>query len=374
VTFTMVDRPSAEREHGHEHLHDEAPPAITDATPPFGPGSPWGADVILRSSDNVDFHVLKAPLAYSSPIFKTMFTLPRGQQLGSDVGDSMVPVDDTKDGLPIVTLSESGEVLHRLLHLCYLDCATTGTAAAKTHTLEHLLPELEHIPGVLGAAMKYGMDAVEKRVRQELIAPRFLEREPLLVFTLAVRHKLEAEARAAARMTLAVPETGSHFPPEMDTITANDFRRLLHYQRRCAEKASWVTTHLEWIHANSSWIWFKCGTCKNPSPKGVTIASSQGPCYKVCSAWWSEYMDQAAKALEKKPVGATVIANDLMDKALGDAGKCDSCRHRAFAQMRRFGDLFAAEVDRAISEVWTLPLANFCDDKSCLLSPAAGIT
>jgi hypothetical protein len=332
----------SENEPTHE---SEAPPAITDAAPPFDKSSPWGADAILRSSDNIDFRVLKA-LLYPSPIFKTTFSLPREPQSGQgDEGGSMAQlVDDIKDDLPIVRLPESGEVLYRLLHLCYPSCATTSSSAAKMHTVDD-------VRGLLEVALKYEMEEVERRVREELVSPRFLTYEPFRVFTLAMRHGFEVEARVAARSMLVAPIDGR--PLELDDITAGDFLRLQDYRDRCAEAVCKVTTDLLWI-GGGDWVWFKCKECKPSFPamkRTVTIAGGWQMPVNVNSSWWAEYMGLAAKALTKKPVGATVLGDDLMDTALAKAGKCDTCRLQASPAMRKFGALFAAEVDR-ISEVW----------------------
>jgi hypothetical protein len=96
------------------------------SAPPFDQSSQWGAHAILRSSDDIDFWVLKA-LLDPSLIFKATISLPREPQSGQ--GDE----DDMKHDLPIVKLSKGGKVLYRLLHLCYPGCATISSPAAKMH-------------------------------------------------------------------------------------------------------------------------------------------------------------------------------------------------------------------------------------------------
>ncbi|EIN03893.1 hypothetical protein PUNSTDRAFT_29952, partial [Punctularia strigosozonata HHB-11173 SS5] len=48
------------------------------------------ADVILRTSDNVDFRVYKLILSLASPFFSDMFTLP--QAMDANVGQPVPPV------------------------------------------------------------------------------------------------------------------------------------------------------------------------------------------------------------------------------------------------------------------------------------------
>jgi hypothetical protein len=65
------------------------------------------ASLIIRSSDLVDFRVHKSVLAMVSPRFQRLLSLPQ-------------PVDsESIDGLPVVKLSESSELLNGLFSLLY---------------------------------------------------------------------------------------------------------------------------------------------------------------------------------------------------------------------------------------------------------------
>ncbi len=65
------------------------------------------ANIIVRSSDLVDFRVHKSVLSMTSPIFKDLFSLPQ-------------PSDsETLDGLPMVQLSEDSELLNSLVSILY---------------------------------------------------------------------------------------------------------------------------------------------------------------------------------------------------------------------------------------------------------------
>ncbi|KAH9020952.1 hypothetical protein EDB85DRAFT_442201 [Lactarius pseudohatsudake] len=66
-----------------------------------------GADVILRSSDLVSFHVHKSTLAISSPFFTDLFSLPQP------------PDGEVIEGLPVVQVSEDAELLHSFLTVLY---------------------------------------------------------------------------------------------------------------------------------------------------------------------------------------------------------------------------------------------------------------
>jgi hypothetical protein len=65
------------------------------------------ANLIIRSSDFVDFRVHKSVLAMTSPFFKDLLSLPQ-------------PLDsETINGLPVVQMSESSELLNSLISLIY---------------------------------------------------------------------------------------------------------------------------------------------------------------------------------------------------------------------------------------------------------------
>jgi hypothetical protein len=64
-------------------------------------------NIIIRSSDLVDFRVHKPVLAMASPFFKELLSLPQP------------PDGETVDGLPVVQLSEDSELLNNLISMLY---------------------------------------------------------------------------------------------------------------------------------------------------------------------------------------------------------------------------------------------------------------
>jgi hypothetical protein len=76
-------------------------------SPPLRPSDVPDANLILRSSDHVDFRVHKPILAMASPFFKNRLSLPQ-------------PIDsESDDGLPVVQLSEDSELLTSLVSILY---------------------------------------------------------------------------------------------------------------------------------------------------------------------------------------------------------------------------------------------------------------
>ena len=73
----------------------------------FEPPEVPDANLIMRSSDLVDFRVHKPVLAMTSPFFKDLLSLPQ-------------PSDsETVDGLPVVRLPENSELLNSLVSMLY---------------------------------------------------------------------------------------------------------------------------------------------------------------------------------------------------------------------------------------------------------------
>ena len=86
--------------HEREDTQAEINPTIPTMSPP-------DANIIIRSSDLVDFRVHKSVLAFVSPFFRDLLSLPQ-------------PSDsESIDGLPVVELSEDSELLNSLVSILY---------------------------------------------------------------------------------------------------------------------------------------------------------------------------------------------------------------------------------------------------------------
>jgi hypothetical protein len=143
------------------------------------------ADVILRSSDLVDFRVRRSILATSSPLFGDLFSLPQ-------------PSDhEVLDGLPVVHLPEGAEVLNSLVTMLYPIPPEIPDSDDKILTL-------------LAASQKYDMTTVQSSIRAEVSRRGLLlptGAECFRLFANACRKKLIPEMKAAARLTLGHPMT-----------------------------------------------------------------------------------------------------------------------------------------------------------------------
>jgi BTB/POZ domain len=123
------------------------------------------ADIILRSSNGVEFHVHKAILAFASPYFKHMFLLP------------------SKDGQSLLLdVPESDQIWESLLRLCYpVDAPSVN---------------IDTIADLTAAAIKYDFPHAIKFMGKELRS--YIGLNALDVFAIAYRLELLEEAGEAA--------------------------------------------------------------------------------------------------------------------------------------------------------------------------------
>ncbi|KAI8969371.1 hypothetical protein BD414DRAFT_280299 [Trametes punicea] len=169
-----------------------------------GPFDRDDADLIMRSSDRVDFYVHRIILSLASPIFAGMFTLPQ-------------PCNTTPN-LALVDVVEDSEVIDVFLRICYP------------------IPDpdvfsLDLIREVMAAAIKYEATAAVAAMKRALSHPRLLEDDPLRVFAIACYFGLEEEAKAAAEKAVIKEVVMGKTCLELDQIPAAAYYRLLQLVR-----------------------------------------------------------------------------------------------------------------------------------------------
>ena len=173
------------------------------------------ADLIIRSCDQVDFHVHKVVLGIASVVFEDMFTAPGP------------PPHEKEQGVPVITLTEDSKTLHHLLTAIYpVDPIISGT--------------IEDALFLLATCQKYEMDSTAYCVRSLL-----KERKPPLVtvfnsfraYGIASRYHLKEEALLAARLTLERPMNFNACSEDLRFISGADLFRLWGYHNECIKAA-----------------------------------------------------------------------------------------------------------------------------------------
>ncbi|CDO69583.1 hypothetical protein BN946_scf184759.g23 [Trametes cinnabarina] len=180
-------------------------PTITNAAYPFNKAA---ADAILRSSDNVDFWVRRSILAEASCIFEDMLSIPQPPPHALDD-------HDTKDGLPVIRLTEDSHTLDRLLRLCY------PIDDPDFNTLDELRP-------VLHAAIKYMMEEATSLLRNRLV--KLGQSQPLRAFAIACALDLTQEAESLVPLAYTAH---CAFVDELKDISAGVYYRVSHYMAKC---------------------------------------------------------------------------------------------------------------------------------------------
>ncbi|KAI0820765.1 hypothetical protein BC628DRAFT_1395248 [Trametes gibbosa] len=158
------------------------------------------ADLIVRSSDKVDFRVHRLILSLASSLFSSMLSLPQPP--------------GTVPEKPVVDVLEDGTVMDAFLRVLY------PIPDPEVHSLSS-------INQVLAAGMKYDAPAVVASMRRALTQPRIMEDNPLRVFAIACYYGMEQEAKAAAEKAVINNRVAGRICAELNDIPAGAYHRLL---------------------------------------------------------------------------------------------------------------------------------------------------
>ncbi|KDQ50419.1 hypothetical protein JAAARDRAFT_63196 [Jaapia argillacea MUCL 33604] len=295
-----------------------SPHRITDAPEPYN--SPK-SDIILRSSDGVDFRFFKLLLSLASPFFSGMFDLPVAKDPAWEASSSEM---EMKDGMVVVAVDENSQVLTALLGFVH---------PWKVPTFE----TLESSRVILQAADKYGMDDVTEAVEEALITSKFLDRRPSAVYALACTYKLEKAARAAAKLTLQHPMLFP-FSPEVDHAPAAALYRLFAYRQACMKKVVEVTHILALRDA-----YVACKAC----PTATTLLSSVS-----VYQWLWDSVHHLTSRIQEVGFGGDVMQHVTVSwPVLANAMQCPTCKTKAMEIFSRFVQEVKRDIELEIRKV-----------------------
>ncbi|VDC03424.1 unnamed protein product [Peniophora sp. CBMAI 1063] len=320
-------------------FHDDGP--VRNALPPFNDDA---ADLILRSTDNVDFRVHRQVLAVASPVFADMFDLPPPSP---EIGGS---VDEHRDGLIVVHMAEDERALRLLLGFFY-------------PVMEPILEDLELLKLALRLAQKFQMQGVARYVQPGL---KLLAADaPEQVYAVASAYNLRSVALVAARASLSRPIlTKGRIPlyPEFTDVSGFDVLRLLRFQQACSERAVDAVMDLRWLrrveipfkdaYKGYGLVWQTCD-----SGDKCVHALAQLP-LKLEDAWtfkpkpWvMTYLETARGALHDSANSAVLERFDTLRPAFEEASLCTSCGKIAASALLNFARLLTSRVDAVILQV-----------------------
>jgi hypothetical protein len=328
--------------------------AIRDAEPPFGPDAgpyPGPSDIIIRSSDQVDFHVYKTLLSFSSPFFSNLFSFPPPTLASSGS-------NEVKDGKPVVCLPEGSDALEKLLVLCQ-------PLSSKCYSFNNL----DGVAQAHEAAHKYLVPGGTEAIAACLIEPKFLTAQPHRVFAIACYRRLPDVAKAAALAALSMDVVPPDGIEELALISGRHLAALQRFWTQCSAYARRIIqryydavdarelliddpnqTHV----AGYSCVWWntdghseQCGgpqfeTFRNLAEEQAGDGPDVWP-----SKWLQQHMSAASDAVAARPldsVALQAICGSM--ESLHVIAQCTLCASRAPADLM----MVAHTVSRQISQ------------------------
>jgi len=277
------------------------------------------ADIVLRSQDGIDFRTFKAHLSSASDLFNHMF--------------STANEGEVVDGLPVVPFYDPSPILKALL--CYCD-PTVPTMTSRSSSVA--LVDIQKL------AMKYEISVVAKEVYKNRIKQ---DRK------LTIMRKIgqDEDMYLAAATILTCPENEAAEMVEVGLVSQEQFDSLLQYRDECRAKAGLVAQpehgHFKWMSPRYKWVGYHEGD--RGCDRGGTIFIGNISGKIMMRRWWWLYMQEARRRLEKQPWGTTVKTGDFFDQALKAGARCKVCAEGLDHDFREFVDIFAREVDSAVS-------------------------
>ncbi|KAI0630506.1 hypothetical protein C8Q77DRAFT_1133442 [Trametes polyzona] len=181
-------------------------------SPPFLPKPT--ADVVLRSRDEVSFHVCSSILMEASPVLESMILKARPIKLaGREMSSVRSPRSPIKLNLP-----EDAKTLDTLLRICY---------PTLNPPLDDFTPQ--GIESALRAAIEYKMVLAVDVLTGAVID--LVDRAAIQAWAIACRLRLENVAQCAAKALLPPRSLDFDSLGAMEGISAGDYYRLWTYHR-----------------------------------------------------------------------------------------------------------------------------------------------
>ena len=299
-------------------MSQSPPPKLADA--PFnGPR----ADLVLLSSDGVNFFVFKVILSMASSVFADMFTLPL----------PAAPQTSSHEP-PVVQLPEDAETLDMALRYCY------PIPSPEVVTLHDARILLEF-------ARKYQVDVIKVSLTRFLTDT--IERDPAGIYALASAYEYQDIAAKALQSSLMVPIYQLRSPELQYSTTREQYEALIYYHISCGRVASAVSMRRNWITGSiltvtaPSMPSHGCSLCitadfVQPDPRSIT---RYGPRYL-----WN-YLHRSALVLAHHPNADAVTKEAFVLRDM----KCRSCITHKRLEMLECSQAFAAEIRRVIEQV-----------------------
>ncbi|KZO97309.1 hypothetical protein CALVIDRAFT_536331 [Calocera viscosa TUFC12733] len=238
-------------------------------------GSVHDADVVLRTTDDVELHAHQLILRRVSPVLASCI-------------DSAI----SGSSRPRIQLPAEARIVDMLLTHLYPEYEPEETA------------HFDDLLALMHLAFTYQIQAVVTRLRKELVKEEFLYAHPIRVFSAATSWDLEREASLAAEAS-GILDLSTLSPEDLRGVSAVDYVRLvkLHKRRRA-----------EILQAVEFWLSRRCKTCQHSN------------------SWAAQFRARAVAEVQRRPSTKVIFGEDFMGRNAA-AGACSSCDlHFAFVE------------------------------------------
>jgi hypothetical protein len=271
------------------------------------------SNLILRSSDSVDFFVIEGLIRFVSPFFDGKFPLKD---------------DEAIDGRPVIVVPERSEVLRGLLDIIY-----PGEDDPD-------MPDCDLYGDMVRAARKLQISTAEKKLKKQGMA--LAHKEPLRMYAVATSLDLVEVAKIAALNTFSQPLRDMTFVDELDQITGADLFRLMRFRFKCAGAVRNV------VRDSEAHLGFEDIRVQSDQSFGFNIHSTPPPCSELL------HHDKLRQRLEDCPRGDTyraICVSDITHRSgFHDPSSC-SINISAFDAMEKYRDGLVAAIEVAVSKV-----------------------
>ncbi|KAK0466015.1 uncharacterized protein EV420DRAFT_806458 [Desarmillaria tabescens] len=304
------------------------PSPITTADAPFNDPTDV-VDLVIRTTDNVDFFVLSGLLSLRSPSSFFRHALQSNRHT------------EERDGFPVLRVVEDSTTFRYILLLCY----------PNDRPVE--IKSVEDVVAVRVALEKYCMDYAIGRFEQTVIASSLIREHALRLFVLAFRKGWRKLGEAAAKNTLFIPLTEDVAIEELNDISAMQYVILRDYHRKCSDTARANLDYgkkLFWMEPedaeslSSSYSYrFNDGYYE----RTVRIRGTDGERTRLIDQWTLDYIRKVSQKLRETPHPEIATDENIINAVVLSSGN-DSI---AIRKIQTLAKLLSKEIDRRISEV-----------------------
>jgi hypothetical protein len=283
------------------------------------------ANIIIRSSNLVNFRVHKSLLALTSPVFSDLLSLPQ-------------PSDsESIDGLPVVQLSEDAELLNSLVSMLY--------------PVRPVIPNsYEKVLYLLAACQKYDMVQVQSFIRAEVNRGSFpapVGSEAFRAYAIASSKGLIPEMESAAALTLDHPMTFETLGEALQLFDGCGLRDLARFRKRCRDNlVKCIESFLE-VHTGPSSIWVGCPDVMPSNLKPQKLWDPPQP--RVLPSWLRQLLSRTNDLKLQAFTQPLIIPSNIRGEyltALQSHSGCEFC----FRVHGMKGSKFCAELESKLAE------------------------